>query len=473
MFAEKSELSDLPLFPSYRLGIVLITLAGVFCNFATQSSTGASLLTMLQQKNNFTSSNATDDGAAPTSAVNGTRSPHMQWRFSWDKKTQGWILSSFFIGYYAMQFLVGWLANRFGGKRVCMVGAVTLACLQGVIVVAAADDPTFFIIVIAVAGFVNGSIMASIMGIAAKWIPPQENSRLSSLTFSGCLLLVTAILICVFVTDSPDTNTRVSPQERKYIQDSFSSHGYVTVSMTAKVPWLKIITSLPVLAVASAQFGSDWLMYCIITVIPSYFKYVRHMDTFKVDVLTGVPLAGMPLVGILASVVVDRLRKKDTIATTTVRKFCLVFAQPIPGLLLLLMSFLPDDNEAGVIVLYTVAVLMLTGLSGCSWVANIVEMCPEYTSIIGSFAQIVAMTSSFIAPLVLTALTPNNTAEEWRVCFGVIFAVVVTSFAIFTAFGSSAPQNWHSSEIEILVIKPKTETSLKANGTVGMYRRLE
>ncbi|KAK7487848.1 hypothetical protein BaRGS_00020895 [Batillaria attramentaria] len=401
---------------------------------------------------------------------------HFQWKYNWDKKTQGWILSSYFIGYYAMQFLIGWLTNRFGGKRVSMVGVVTLACLQGVIVVAAADDPTFFIIVMAVAGFVNGAIVTSIVAFTVKWIPPQENSRLATLSFSGLLLLVAATLICVFVTDSPDTNTRVSPQERKYIQDSFSAHGYITVSHTAEVPWRKIITSLPLLAVAAAQFGTDWLLYCIITTIPSYFKYVRHMDTFQVGMLSGLPFLCQPFVGMLASVLVDRVRKKGTITTTAARKFCLAFAQPIPGLLLLLMSFVPEGNEAGVIVLYTAGVLMLMGLTGCSWVANCVEMCPEYNSIIFSFSQVVAMSSSFIAPLVLSALTPNNTTEEWRVCFGVIFAVALTSFAIFTAFGSSAPQNWHSSEIEILVTKPSTSEKTadeNANGTVGAYTRLE
>jgi len=38
--------------------------------------------------------------------------------FSWDRETQGLILSSFFYGYIVTQIPGGWLANKLGGKRV-------------------------------------------------------------------------------------------------------------------------------------------------------------------------------------------------------------------------------------------------------------------------------------------------------------------------------------------------------------------
>jgi ACS family sodium-dependent inorganic phosphate cotransporter-like MFS transporter 5 len=38
--------------------------------------------------------------------------------FSWDKELQGVILGSFFWGYLLTQVLGGWLAGRYGGKRI-------------------------------------------------------------------------------------------------------------------------------------------------------------------------------------------------------------------------------------------------------------------------------------------------------------------------------------------------------------------
>ncbi|XP_053403523.1 sialin-like [Mercenaria mercenaria] len=40
-------------------------------------------------------------------------------RFDLDKKTQGLILGSFFLGYALTQLPGGWLAGRYGGKKLC------------------------------------------------------------------------------------------------------------------------------------------------------------------------------------------------------------------------------------------------------------------------------------------------------------------------------------------------------------------
>ena len=51
--------------------------------------------------------------------------------FVWDKETQGLVLGSFFWGYLVTQIPGGWLAARFGGKRIfgwCML-ATALATL--------------------------------------------------------------------------------------------------------------------------------------------------------------------------------------------------------------------------------------------------------------------------------------------------------------------------------------------------------
>jgi ACS family sodium-dependent inorganic phosphate cotransporter len=41
----------------------------------------------------------------------------MKEAFGWNDTTKGLVLSSFFIGYLLTQIVSGWLANRFGGKR--------------------------------------------------------------------------------------------------------------------------------------------------------------------------------------------------------------------------------------------------------------------------------------------------------------------------------------------------------------------
>ena len=44
----------------------------------------------------------------------------------WDKTTQGWILSAFYLGFGSTQALGGILAGRYGGKLVLFLGQVIL-----------------------------------------------------------------------------------------------------------------------------------------------------------------------------------------------------------------------------------------------------------------------------------------------------------------------------------------------------------
>lgn len=50
--------------------------------------------------------------------------PLIMKEYDWDEKTLGIILSSFFLGYTLLQIPGGWLADRFGGKKVLTIGVL-------------------------------------------------------------------------------------------------------------------------------------------------------------------------------------------------------------------------------------------------------------------------------------------------------------------------------------------------------------
>ena len=63
----------------------------------------------------------------------------------WDKTTQGWILSAFYLGFGSTQALGGILAGRYGGKLVLFLGHVILTIATILTPVAARFVKTFFI----------------------------------------------------------------------------------------------------------------------------------------------------------------------------------------------------------------------------------------------------------------------------------------------------------------------------------------
>jgi len=63
--------------------------------------------------------------------------------FDWNKRVQSGILSSFFYGYIVMQVPGGWLAGRFGGKRVLGIAMTIVATATVLLPVLARQDYRF------------------------------------------------------------------------------------------------------------------------------------------------------------------------------------------------------------------------------------------------------------------------------------------------------------------------------------------
>ena len=103
----------------------------------------------------------------------------------WSPRTQGTVLSSFFVGYLMLQIVGGRLADRFGGKIVLGVG-VLLWSLFTVLTPSAALAGFGILLAARVAmGMGEALTFPSIYSIYGRWIPLQERSRAVGLTNSG------------------------------------------------------------------------------------------------------------------------------------------------------------------------------------------------------------------------------------------------------------------------------------------------
>ena len=81
--------------------------------------------------------------------------------FDWDKGVQSSILSSFFYGYLVTQIPGGWLAGRFGGKRVLGIGMTIVAIATVLLPVLARQDYRFVYALRVIMGLASVSIIAS------------------------------------------------------------------------------------------------------------------------------------------------------------------------------------------------------------------------------------------------------------------------------------------------------------------------
>ena len=112
-------------------------------------------------------------------------------QYHWTGTTKGWVLSSFFIGYLAGMVPAGWLANRYGGRRVMAVALIGWSCFTVLTPVAAGVSLTTLIFVRIAMGLGEAGSFPSAFNLFARWIPLTERSRAAAINNTGIPLGLT------------------------------------------------------------------------------------------------------------------------------------------------------------------------------------------------------------------------------------------------------------------------------------------
>ncbi|KAL8569690.1 hypothetical protein ACOMHN_005807 [Nucella lapillus] len=428
-------------------------------------------------------------------------SPLPPYKYDWDKTTQGWIHSSLFIGYYVVQLPSGFLATRYGGKRIIIYGLLGSSVAQLLTPWAASVGVACLCVVRGLCGFTTGFIYAPVFGILANWVPAEESNLLfglagtgielgtvvsfsmSALTcdldvlggwplvyyFIGVAGLVTVVVFYYLVTDLPSQSRLVSQRECHHIETLIGQaggHGHKdqddNAPLTRSIPLRSILTSPPVWAIVISQVGSDWLYYLLITVMPSFMQEVMKMDTTTITLLTGLPFLGIIGVIYLAGSAADYVRKKNILSTSTVRKLSDFLCKIIPGGIMVSLGYLGPQQQEAFIVLYVLTFLLFAFIY-MSWVTNPVDLSPVYTGFIASVSETGAMWVAIVAPIMVENMTKDKTAEEWQWVMYITGGIQVVTFIFYCIFESSELQPWGRPDMETTVVSPRGDTL----GTAG------
>jgi len=111
-----------------------------------------------------------------------------------DASSTGIILSAFFLGYAIMQIPGGWLADKFGAKRVLLMAVITWSIFTGL--TAIAWSLTAMIVIRFLFGIGEGGFQPSSSKIIATIFPKEERGRAMSimLTSGGIVSLIVPLL---------------------------------------------------------------------------------------------------------------------------------------------------------------------------------------------------------------------------------------------------------------------------------------
>lgn len=233
----------------------------------------------------------------------------IQDEFSIPLKTMGWILSSFLLGYSLSQIPGGYLADRYGPRKVLIVAISWWSLLTAATAIAPRlpfahwfGVAWSFAIVRFLIGIGEAPSSPSYTKIVANWMGDKRRGLGSSFNLLGIGLggaltppLITlimqhwgwraafygcggagifvAIAWYFFATDRPDQHSRVNQSELEIVGSNRSNDAKLAYSTSA--PWRQIFTNVSVIALVVGYFCQGFPIYFFHTWLFIYLVRVR------------------------------------------------------------------------------------------------------------------------------------------------------------------------------------------------------
>jgi ACS family sodium-dependent inorganic phosphate cotransporter len=215
----------------------------------------------------------------------------------YDAAAQGLILSAFFWGYLWPQLAGGWMADRFGGRRVLAAGVGVWSLATFATPYAAGISFAALFAVRVMLGLGEGVNFPTVHSLTARWMLPEERARTIGLNFSGMYLGTVAALIVSppivvalgwpalfylsgaiglvwiacwlkFAADRPEDARAISPDELRLIVASRGAQ-----PRAEQVPWGAIVSEPAVWAIVLAHFCSNFGFNILLLWLPTYLHH--------------------------------------------------------------------------------------------------------------------------------------------------------------------------------------------------------
>ncbi len=374
--------------------------------------------------------------------------------FGWDRTLQGVILSSFFYGYLATQIAGGWLADRYGGKRVLGAG-VLLWSLFTVLTPPAATAGFAVLFLARVAmGMGEGVTFPSVYSLFARWVPQQEVTRAIGLNSSGIPLgTVTALLVTPVIvvslgwpmafylfgvagvvwyvfwhflaTSTPEQHASIRPSELAHIRA-----GTPPPTEIPKLPWRQLLSRAPVWAIIVCHFCNNWGGYVFLSWLPTYVNQALGVDMSDVGLYTMIPFVVSFLALNVAGWVSDSLIRRG-IDVTTVRKLMQTVGFAGPALFLILIGGVTSATTA---ILYMSCATALGAFAMGGFGVNHLDIAPRYAGLLMGISN-TAGTIPGIVGVTVSGLILDLTGS-WALVFGVAAGVYLVGLVVWLLFAT-------------------------------------
>ena len=389
----------------------------------------------------------------------------MQEQFGWSELQVGIVLGTFYVGYMISMTLGGYLADKYGGKKVLGYALIIWSLFTIITPFFAYSGLWWLIFIRILLGLGEGVTFPAWHSIYARWIPFNERSRAVGFTNSGIAAgtvfgyVVAAVIITNYswewvfysfgimgvfwyffwqksVTSYPEDNKNLSNNELQLIKAEAPSN-----STPPSIPLLKLIKNWPFLAIAVATFCNNWALFTFISYLPKFVNAPIADGGMGIDLGSSAFIYSLLMPSlvamfslILGGYISDSFIKKGY-KVINVRKTVNSIGFFGSAIFLYLISL--QDTLFNAIFLLCL-IQLCTGICAGGFGVNHADLGPKYTGtlvgISGSIGMIAAIFSPIVAGLVL------EVTSSWNVIFYICSGILVFGGLFYLKFGSANRQ---------------------------------
>ncbi|KAI0497539.1 hypothetical protein KFK09_020770 [Dendrobium nobile] len=379
-----------------------------------------------------------------------------------NQSSKGLILSTFYYGYVLSQIPGGWAAQSLGGRRILLLAFLLWSSICALVPM----DPNQVVILVIsrlLVGAAQGFIFPCIHTILAQWVPAHERSRSVSLTTSGMYLGAAAAMLllpglvklqgpqsvflveaalgitwCIlwfkFASDPPYSD---NPKARALPITKSKEKG--NLSHLSKIPWRKIIFSLPVWAIVVNNFTFHYALYVLMNWLPTYFELGLQLSLQEMGSSKMLPYLNMFIFSNMGGVVADHLITRRILSITQTRKLLNTVGFVISALALFLLPLF--KTSSGTVLCSSVSLGFLA-LGRAGFAVNHLDIAPGYAGIVmgvsntaGTLAGIIGV--GFTGRILEIAKVTDrhlSSPESWKPVFFIPAYLCIFSSLIFLIF---------------------------------------
>ena len=385
----------------------------------------------------------------------------MQEQFGWSESQVGLILGSFYFGYMITMILGGYLADKYGGKKV-LGYALLIWSLFTIITPFFAYQGLWWLILIRILmGLGEGVTFPSWHAIYARWIPFEERTRAVGFTNSGIAagtlfgFAVTALIIANYswelvfysfgllgffwyffwnkmVTSFPENNKFLSEEELHHIKIKAPSK-----ESAPTIPLLKLIKNGPFMAIAVATFCNNWSLYTFLSYLPKYVNAPVLQGGMGIDLGSNIFIYSILIPSlvsifslILGGYLADGLIKKGY-GILKVRKSVNSIGFFGSALFLYLISL--EDSLINVVILLCL-INICSGICAGGFGVNHADLGPKYTGSLVGIAGSIGMIAAILSPIVAGYIL--ELTNSWSSIFNVCTIVLLFGGTFYLFFAS-------------------------------------